>query len=359
MRRGISDPSLRRQASSACCPPRAERSALAIDWRRWAAALLSLALLPLALIALGCREEKTATDPIILQLNWRADAQHGGFFAALALGEYAKEGLNVKIVEGGPGSPVIPKLVMGRVDFAIANADQILQAREQEADIVAVFAPLQHTPRCIMVHAESGITRFDQLTGIRLAMNEGRTFAMFLRHHLSLDNVQVVPYTGSISPFLADPDYAQQAYVFSEPLLARREGAQPHCLMLSDLGFDPYTSSVAVRRELLETDPDRVRRFVRASQRGWESYLQSPEIANEAIRKINPDMDMETLAASVDELRKLCSSDGATSEDFGTMSSARWEQLAKQMHEIGAIADQPERAAAMAWSNLPLSSTEN
>ena len=101
----------------------------------------NLCLIALLFLLVGCQPSdapdaaESGNQKIRLQLNWRADAQHGGFYAALAGGEYAKEGLDVEILQGGPSSPVLPKLVMKRVDFAIANADQILQAREEDADL--------------------------------------------------------------------------------------------------------------------------------------------------------------------------------------------------------------------------------
>ncbi len=308
------------------------------------------------LLMAGCAGERRPEDTIVLQLNWRADAQHGGFYAALEHGEYAAEGLKVEIVQSGPGMLVIPKLVMGRVDFAISNSDQILQARQQEADIVGVMAPLQDSPRCIIVHQSSGITQLDQLKDMTLAMNEGRTFAMFLKQHLELDGVRIVPYSGSIAKFVLDQDFAQQGYVFSEPILMRREGADPRPLMLSEVGFNPYTSVVATRRSTLEDRPDVVRRFVAASRRGWQRYLESPEAANQAIHRVNPDMDIDSLREAAQTITQLCVPDGFDMRDLGTMTNDRWLSLAERMRDIGVIDSDPATAAKMAWADV-ISST--
>lgn len=289
---------------------------------------------------------------VTLQLNWRADAQHGGFYQAIVDGEFKAEGLDVKIVQGGPGSPVIPKLVMGRVDFAIANADQILQVREQEADVVGVMAPMQHSPRCIMVHQSTGITGFDQLQDMTLAMNEGRTFAIFLKSKLKLDGVRIVPYGGSVAKFMIDEKFAQQGYVFSEPLVAKEQGGDPHSLMVSDLGFDPYSSCVAVKAKRIHDDPDLVKKFVAASRRGWVSYLQSPERANQEINRVNPDMDMDSLNNAAGILKELCLPEGLSPESLGWMTQSRWLELAKAMHGISAIKLDPELASSAAWVDL-------
>ncbi len=334
-----------------------QRRSPANPWWCWIVVLLLFS---------GCRpanknidSDEAAAAPklrsVTLQLNWRADAQHGGFFAARQIGAYRDEGLQVEILEGGAGTPVIPKLVMGKIDFAIANADQILQAREQDAKLVCVLAPLQHSPRCIMVHADSGIERWEDLANVTLAMNEGRTFAIFLKSRLPLPNVRIVPYSGTIAKFLLDKNYAQQAYAFSEPQLVRREGGDPRCLLVSELGFDPYTSSVAVRGQTLQDNPELVRRFVRASIRGWKSYLQSDEtqkITHAEIQRLNPDMTSDALDASVAILQDFCGDASGAATNWGRMRSERWQVLAEQMKSIDAITGESTAAARAAWVDL-------
>lgn len=315
------------------------------------ATLLAI-VLPFLLVGCGSNQDADDTNRIVLQLNWRADAQHGGFYQALVDGEYAKEGLDIEILQGGPGTPVLPKLVMGRVDYAIANADQILQVREQDADIVGLMAPLQHSPRCIMVHESSKITKFEQLSNLTLAMNEGRTFAIHLVKNAALDGVRIVPYTGSVAKFLLDQDYAQQGYSFSEPLVAKEQGGDPHCLMLSDIGFDPYTSCVAVLRERAESNPEEVRKFIAASRRGWLNYLASAKTANEAIHRENPDMDLASLMSAAEILKDLAQPEETDESSFGWMTSDRWLELSTVMHSIDAIASEPAAAAEAAWIDL-------
>ncbi|HIN54343.1 MAG TPA: hypothetical protein EYM79_08525, partial [Planctomycetes bacterium] len=114
---------------------------------------------------------------VTLQLNWFPEAEHGGYYAALVHGFFAAEGLDVEIIPGGPGSPVIQKLVANQTTFVVGNADQVLTGRNQEAEVTALFAPIQMSPRCIMVHASSGIERLDELQNMTVALSAGRAFA--------------------------------------------------------------------------------------------------------------------------------------------------------------------------------------
>ena len=313
--------------------------------RRIAACFLAL----LCTLVSGCGSKpKTNEAPssdgaisVSLQLNWLSDAQHGGFYEAKLGGHYLAEGLKVEIIPGGPGTAVIPKVAMGRCDFAIANADQVLLAREQDADVVAMFAAMQNSPRCIMVHEKSGIETLEDLADLTLALGDGKAFAEYLKLKVPLKNVRVVSYTGTVAKFLVDENFAQQGYVFSEPLLAEAAGGDPRSLMVSELGFNPYGSVVVTRREVLEQNPELVRKFVRATRAGWEAYLTSSRESNEAITIANSAMNVELLEESAKEIVRLCRPEGF-SEPLGTMGSDRWETLGRQLAEVKLLSKPPD-----------------
>jgi NitT/TauT family transport system substrate-binding protein len=239
---------------------------------------------------------------------------------------------------------------MGRVHFAVENADQVLLARKEGADLVAVMAVMQDSPRCIMVHEKSGIRSLADLHDITLAIGEGNPFAEFLKSQLPLDNVRIVSYSGSIAKFLVDDQFAQQGYVFSEPIVARQRGADPLPLMVSELGFNPYTGLVLTHRDLIEQQPELVRKFVRATIRGWQRFLQDPQTANAEIHRLNPEMDAKSLAQAVDVVRKLCLTAGSDVAELGKMVPARWEKLARQLEGIELLPTDQKEAWAKAFT---------
>lgn len=291
----------------------------------------------LALAGGGCARRAERAGAVTLALNWFPEVEHGGFYAALVHGYYAEEGLDVQILPGGPDAPVTARVATGRVTFGVENADHVVYARAEGADVVALLAPIQNSPRCLIVHAASPIHRFEDLRDVTLAMSAKGAFAHFLRARLPLEGVRVTPYTGSLSLFLRDPNYVQQGYVFSEPLLARRAGVETRALLVSDLGFNPYTSVLLTRGSLWREQPDLVRRFVRASRRGWEHYLREPEATNRLIHRLNPEMDMEVLAFGVEALRPLALTETAQREGFGALRKERWAALVAQMEELGLV----------------------
>ncbi|HJT31395.1 MAG TPA: ABC transporter substrate-binding protein [Pirellulales bacterium] len=272
---------------------------------------------------------------IRLALNWYPEAEHGGYYAALLQGYYRQEGLEVQIIKGGPKAPVIPQVDNGQFEFGIYNADGLITARSKDADVVAVFAPLQISPRAIMVHAASGIDDFSQLNNVTLATDHSQAYFAFLKQKVPLGGVKVVPYQGSVASFLADPKFAQQAYVFSEPFVAEQEGGDPKSLLVAELGFNPYTSVLITSDQYLAEHADVVQAMVSASRRGWEHYLEHPDETNRHIHELNPEMSLAALEYGVNALRPLVLDDVAKTEGIGHMTPQRWRTLAEQLEELG------------------------
>jgi NitT/TauT family transport system substrate-binding protein len=300
----------------------------------------------LALAAVGCggdnvqpakpADGKPATVKVRLFLNWYPEAEHGGYYAALVHGFYRDAGLDVEIVQGGPSAPVVPQVDSGQMEFGIANADGLLLARAEEAQVVALMAPLQTSPRCIMVHEASDIDDFKGLKNMTLAMNP-QPFSSFLQKRVALENVTIVPYQGSVAQFLTDERFGQQAYLFSEPFVAKQKGGDPKTLLVADLGFNPYTSVLFTSEKYLREHEDVASRMAAASVIGWQHYLEHPEETNRHIHEINPEMSLEALEYGVKALEPLALDDATREHGLGTMSLDRWQTLTRQLEELELI----------------------
>ena len=309
----------------------------------------------------GCAPQNQAGDlkasagkqvAVTLALNWYPEVEHGGFYAALVHGYYAEAGLDVKIFPGGPDVKVVPQVATGAVTFGVTNADDVLFGRAQQAPVVAVLAPLQTSPRCLIVHAKSGIRTFADLKNMTLAMSSKGAFAQFLRKKLPLEGVQIVPYSGNVAQFLLREDYAQQGYVFSEPFVIREQGGDPKVLMLRDIGFNPYTSLLVANEKTLAKDPKLVKKMAAAVRRGWEKYLQDPQATNEKIHALNPEMGLDILEFGAETIRPLVVDASTEKDGLGYMTAERWQTLLEQLVETGQI-DAGKVDAKAAFTNLP------
>ncbi|MEZ6124338.1 MAG: ABC transporter substrate-binding protein [Planctomycetaceae bacterium] len=280
-----------------------------------------------------------ALPSVELALNWYAEAEHGGYVQAAEQGGFRRHGLDVKIRQGGPGaaSLVIQELAAERIQFAVSSADLVILARAQKVPLVAVAAPLQQSPRCILVHQSSGIQSLEQLQNVTLAISDSRPFALWMKHKLPLTGVTMVPYSGDIGEFVRQPGFAQQGFVFSEPFVAREAGADPKVLMLSDIGFNPYNSLLVTTEKMIRQQPDIVRGMVEASIEGWAGYLQDPAATNAAIHRDNSEMSPAALQYGAKSMRPLCQPEDGV--PLCGMTPERWQTLIDQIVEIGEIAE--------------------
>jgi len=276
---------------------------------------------------------KTLT-PVSLMLNWYPEAEHGGYYAALVHGYFAEAGLDVTIIPGGPNAPVVQQTARGAVDFGVTNADNIALARAQDAKIKALLAPLANSPRCLLVHANSGIEKFEQLQNVTMMMSRDNAWAQFLIQKLPLEGVKIVPNSASLAPFLADPRAAKQGYIFSEPFVAKKEGADVRSLLVADFGFNPYTSVLMTSDATIEQRPELVRKVIDASRRGWEKYLADPAETNQRIHELNPEMSLEILDFGVQAMKEYCIEMDTQPGDFGQMTVERWRTLVSQLEAL-------------------------
>ncbi|MCC6559289.1 MAG: ABC transporter substrate-binding protein [Polyangiaceae bacterium] len=282
-----------------------------------------------------------------LALNWVAEPEFGGFFAARESGAYERSGLSVEIMGGGAGVPVLQMLAAGQIDFGVVGAEELLSARGKGADLIPIFAVYQTSPQAIMAHASRGAKGMkDVLASGTLAIEPGAAYGAFLKKKHGI-GAAVVPYDGGVARFVVDKDFAQQCYATSEPLAARRKGADPAVFLIADEGYNPYATVVAVRRELWQRSPDVVRAFVRASREGWRSYLADPRAANAVMAKLNTAMDAETFAEVAEAQKRFIETEETRQRGIGVMSRERWEALGAQLVELGFLQQAPKIGDAL------------
>ena len=216
-------------------------------------------------------------DKVSFGTNWVAEAEHGGFFQAVADGTYKSYGLDVTIVPGGPNVNNRILLIAGKLDFFIsANTLQSFDAVANKVPVVAVAAIFQKDPQVLLAHPESKVTKLDDLKPLTLFVSkEGiSSYFQWLKTEYGFSEEKVRPYTFNPQPFLADKQSAMQGYVTSEPFAVEKQAKiKPTVLLLADYGFNAYSTLIETRRDLIDKKPDLVQRFVDASVIGWYNYL--------------------------------------------------------------------------------------
>jgi NitT/TauT family transport system substrate-binding protein len=285
-----------------------------------------------------------ALDKVSFATNWVAEAEHGGFYQALADGTYRRYGLDVTIVPGGPQANNRLLLVVGKIDFYMsANTLQSFDAAAQNTGTVVVASMFQKDPQVLIAHPGRGVNDLRDLKGrVLFVSKEGMaSYFQWLKANYGMADAQVRPYTFNPQPFLADTDSAMQGYVTSEPYAIEKEtGVKPKVILLADHGFSSYSTLIETRRDLIDGKPDVVQRFVDASIIGWYNYIyHDNKPGNDLIKRQNPEMTDALLAYSVAQMKDygIVDSGDAVTLGIGAMTDARIAEFYDKMVQAGVV----------------------
>ncbi len=295
--------------------------------RRTRIFLLAATLLSMAL------PRTASAESVAFGTDWKAEAEHGGFYQAIATGIYQRYGLDVTLRPGGPQVNHAQLLAAGVLDFNIASNSFVpLNFVREQIPMVAVAAIFQKDPSVLIAHPGQGDDSLAALKGrpIMISGDTRVTSWLFLKQKFGYTDDQIRPYGFSVAPFLADPKAIQQGYLTSEPFIIEKEGVHPVVLLLADAGYGSYGALIETSEKLAREKPDLVQRFVDASIEGWNSYLNGdPAPGNALIKKDNPEMTDALIAYGMEKMKAygIVDSGEAKQNGIGAMSEARWRDF--------------------------------
>jgi NitT/TauT family transport system substrate-binding protein len=314
--------------------------------------LLALLLVGGDAVAASAPTTKQALRRVVLQTDWFPQAEHGGYYQALAKGFYTEAGLDVDIWPGGPGAGIKLKVARGEADFGMQRSDDVIIAASHDMPLVMVMATMEHDAQALLVHEQSPVKTFRDLDGRVVIGNVGMAWMPYLERKYGI-KFEKRPNTYGLGEFLVNPEIIQQCLVTNEPFFVEQRGQRVRTLLLADAGYDCY-HSIVCRRDLIRTAPEVVRAFVQASIRGWRDYLGSDAApANALILQRNREMTPELLAFSRRELiaRSLVQGDRAKGEDIGRLSLERLQEQIEMLRGLK-ILERPVSVAKIATTDF-------
>lgn len=281
--------------------------------------------------------------PVTFYTDWKAQAEHGGFYQAVALGLYEKHGLKVSIRAGGPQTDNTRLLAAGAIETGmLSNSFQALTLAAKGANVKVVMAPFQKDPQVLMVHPGTGVKSIADLKGRPIFVADAAlgSYWPWLKSKFGFTDAQQRKYAYSLLPWLRNKQSAQEGYLSSEPFTAARAGVTPQVFLLADAGWTGYAAMVAFRSEVIAKEPETVRAFVAATREGWESYMTGdPGPGNKLILKDNPEMTPELLTFARAKMKQhgVVISGAAKTQGIGAMTPERWAAFHKDMAMLGLI----------------------
>lgn len=296
-------------------------------------------------LAAGGVGSALALDEVTYGTNWLAQAEHGGFYQAVADGTYEEYGLDVTIVQGGPQVSNDALLISGKIDFYMGGTLRVFDAVKNEIPMIDIAAMFQKDPQVLMTHPDQGVEKFTDIAKLdTIFMGQGgfvTYFEWMKAMGAGFREEQYKPYAFNPGPFLANTGSAQQGYLTSEPYeIERQAGWAPQVFLLADEGFAPYSTTITTLVKTVEDNPDMVQRFVDASIIGWYNYLYGDnEAANALLQTANPEITEGQIAFSIGKMKEYGIVDSGDSLEMGIgcMTDEHLKTFFDDMAAIGLV----------------------
>lgn len=277
--------------------------------------------------------------------DWKAQAEHGGFYQALAKGYYREAGLDVEILQGGPGVNVPQLLAAHSVDFGLGSNSFIpLNMAAADAGAKAVMASFQKDPQVFITHPRDDVKSIADMKGKPIMVSDATVsaFWQWLKSKYGFEDTQIRKYTFNLAPFLTDEKAIQQGYLSSEPYMIREQGVEPQVFLLSDYGYPGYAAFILASDRMIAERPEIVQAFVDASIKGWVDYVYGdPSPANELIKRDNPEMTDDIIANAIRLMKEngIVDSGETLTLGVGAMTNERWQKFHDEMVKAGVYDD--------------------
>lgn len=297
----------------------------------------------LALLTAGCSKPAAQKDgaltPVSIQADWYAEAEEGGNYQALARGFYREAGLDVNLMNGGPGGYPLQKVASGHADFALGRSDDIIVAVSRaHLPLVIVCAYMEKDPMSVIVHAESPVKGFADLAGRVVQADPVSAWIPYLKAQYRME-FSIIPINYGLGQFMADRNLIVQGFATNEPFFIQKNGVKSRTLLIADSGYNPYRVIYA-NAGFVRDHPDAVRAFVAATLRGWKDFLEGdPSPAKKLILGRNEQMTDEFMNFSMQAMREnhFVTGDPALGERLGLFTRRRMQQQVDLYVKLGII----------------------
>ncbi len=278
---------------------------------------------------------------IIVQLDWVAEPEHGGFYQAQAKGFFKDAGLDVEIIPGGPNAFVMQKIATGQAHIGQGDSTNTLLAVAQDIPVIQIAAVFQNDPSVFMLHADNPVTRFEDLDGKTVMARPEWAFLPYLKKKYAID-FKLIPQNYSVANFIADKTLIQQGYYIAEPYhIIKGGGEMPRFLYAWDAGFDAYAVLVA-NKPWLAAHPEEARAFVKAYIKGWDDYLANdPSPAHALMKQANPNNTDEFMLFSrkmiIDEKLVIGRGPDGGPANIGRITRERFQTQIDQLEDLAIL----------------------
>jgi NitT/TauT family transport system substrate-binding protein len=288
-------------------------------------------------------EEEPALEPrdVTMVMNWFPQSEQGGYWQVEAENIGADQGVTIDVIPGGPQIQTVAQVASGQFDYGIAQADEVLLARNEGVPVVYLLAPLDTTPQCFMFQPAANIDSFEDIEGHPVAVAPSGGYWPYIKNEFELDEVREINFTGQLAELKQNDQLVQQCFFTSEPFVAEQEGIPFETLLIADSGYNPYANGLFTTEKKIQEDPEEVATVVAAAKEGWETFMADPTAGIEHIVEVNEEMTEDKARFAHGQM-----AEHLIEEPIGCMDPERWDTLISQLQQVDLLPGDADASGA-------------
>lgn len=293
---------------------------------------------------------QTAAKPLVkvsFRLDWKAGGQHAPFFLGKARGFYAAEGLDLTIVAGSGSSDSVKQLGAGTVELAMVDALVLVQAAEQGVPVKSIAAYYQRTPIVLLSPKTKPVTDPQQLlSGLKVgskrasATYQGLT-ALLAANKIDPKKVNLVDIGFGVQPLLVGQVDALMGFTMNEAIEAETGGMPVTEMPIADHGVAAYGLMLAANEKFLQSRPELVRGFLRATRRAIEATAADGAASVQALAAATSETDIAREMKVLAKTTPFWFAKGSGIATFGAQTQQGWQQTVETAQRVGLIEKAP------------------
>jgi NitT/TauT family transport system substrate-binding protein len=297
-------------------------------------------LFPLLAATVLMSAPASALDKVSFRLNWYFGGAHSPFQLGLERGYYRDEGIELTINEGRGSVSTAQGVAAASDDFGFADSSSLMLLASKGAPVKTIMTIHGTSPFGIVSLAETKILTPQDLEGKRLAITAGdaltQLFPAFAKNaNLDMSKITLVQIdpAGKVVALLEKRVDAILGGLDDQYFLVKQKGANPAGMKFADHGANTVGLTVLANQATIDSKPELVKRFVKATVRSWQAAMKDPDAAIDALLKIRPDLDRTSQKGQLLADISFIPSEANKGKPFGYNADADWERTMKILKE--------------------------
>ncbi|OUR74765.1 hypothetical protein A9Q76_00240, partial [Arcobacter sp. 31_11_sub10_T18] len=218
-------------------------------------------------------------EEINVQLNWKHQFEHAGFYAAVEKGYYKQIGLQVNLLEKQSGSSSFDEVMNGNAEFGIGYSSLVLEYVKGKP-VVALASIFQHSPLVFMSKQSSNIRNVSDFVGRKVMVSPTSKSSaslniMMKKEGVSYDDVFLQKHTYDINDLIEDKTDVVAVYTSNQPFYLKEKNIAYNIIDPVNFGFDFYENILFTNQNILKNNSKMVKDFVGATIKGWKYALEN------------------------------------------------------------------------------------